>query len=215
MTAVRETETKFELSRDSFDRLKGFAQVERTICQRNVYYDQRHRLSAIAATCRFRFSDGDTPVFTVKLPVTRARDSGTRVMDELNIPVPSAVPDRLPIEIDVERALPPVAAEALLAVGVNLLRCMGEARNWRTIAMVDGIGELELDCLELPGGHVVYEAEIESDDRSVHEALSRWILERAPEARHSAISKAERVRLALQQVSSNSSSVDDHFGLVA
>jgi uncharacterized protein YjbK len=201
MATAMEVETKFELNAASFDHLKHVAQVKSCSDQINVYYDRAWRLANHAATFRVRFSKGQAPVLTLKIPV-RNRDD-VRVMKEYEYRVGGARHVRAVAqhaEIDVDRELPPDLGLALLRLGVNRLERVGWVRNQRFLLHSPEVGQFELDRLQLPDGRVVYEAEIESEDPQVHERFARWLRSEAPEARASRLSKFQQFRAAMGRV---------------
>lgn len=191
-----EIETKFELDPNDFERLLNNSKVVKRSCQRNVYFDNDWRLANLSATCRIRVSSGNQQVITLKVPISF--EHGRRVMREYHRPL--AEPGDLWFVrkggIDVDTDLPPEMATALLALGVNALRLVGETTNERFVLEVDG-GAIELDRLHLPDGQVVYEVEIESQDQLLHDRLVNWVRSSTPNARLSSLSKFQRLRAAL------------------
>jgi uncharacterized protein YjbK len=193
-----EVETKFELDASEFEQLKRSAHVAKCIDQVNVYYDRAWKLAELTATFRVRFSRGKPPVLTLKLPVSVAGD--TRTMQEFEYclahrPCVRSVA-QYP-EIDVDRELPPDLGDVLLRLGVNRLQRLGWVRNRRYVLDVGGPGKIELDELRLPDGQTVYEAEIDTDDRTAQERLANWVRSAVPEARPSLVSKFQRFRAAV------------------
>jgi hypothetical protein len=208
--ANSEVETKFELEEDGFQRLFLAARVEKTVHQRNVYYDQGGRLARLAATCRLRLSDGEDATFTIKFPVSW--HGGQRTANEFEVVISQATARSLPKRLDVNSDLPPRLAQPLLSLGVTELCCWGESENWRTSAFVEGRGRVELDRLALPDGETVYEAEIETPDQRTHEELSNWIWGLVPSARHSTISKSQRLLAAIRSLSQGEPAASNRVG---
>lgn len=200
MAAKLEVESKFELDQAGFERLMSAGRVAGCEEQLNVYYDSRWLLAEHSATFRIRFRSGDAPILTLKLPVMV--EHGRRVMREFELPLsdPSmrhALRCSAGLRIDVAAQLPVEMREQLLRLGVALLERVGWMRNARFLVEVGHVGCLELDRTLLPDGRVVYEAEIETDDDSVHDYLCNFVRMAAPSARRSEVSKFQRFRRAV------------------
>jgi uncharacterized protein YjbK len=198
VTSSTEVESKFALDAADFDRLRHLAKVQRCVQQLNVYFDYAWRLANISATFRVRFSEGDPPILTLKLPVSAA--GGIRVMNEFEYELSTEAysPESVRhTEFDVDRQLPPEVGERLLGLGLNRLQYLGGMRNCRYVAEVEGIGDIELDEVVLPDGTHYYEAEIEESDLRRHQQLADWVRAAAPNARPSQLSKFQRFRDAV------------------
>ena len=193
-----ETESKFELTPEAFERLKALGNIARQEDQLNVYYDAQWKLAEHSATLRVRFHAGARPVLTLKLPVSHA--GSHRVMKEFEVVLSnkrgSCLRSPRPNSIDIETQLPKQFRDRLRELGITQVQRVGWVRNMRVVVIIENMGQLELDRLELPDGSVVHEVEIESRSESVRNHLADVVCRYAPDAMPSKINKFQRFRLA-------------------
>jgi hypothetical protein len=194
-----ERETKLELSEKDFHAVLHAGTLRRRTPQLNIYFDCNWRLASLAATCRIRLGPGQAQL-TVKVPA--GRQDSARLMREIDVPIEL---QRWRVThssswrrgLDVMHDLPQEIRGELEGLGLERLECQGWARNTRYLVSFKDVGDVELDCLKLPNGRTVYEAEIEHPDIRVHEQMKALVRSLAPSATAVRISKFERFRQAL------------------
>lgn len=193
-----EVETKFQISHATFEKLKSLGSVVARSEQLNIYYDQRWRLAESSATLRIRFDRNSAPTLTLKLPVSV--EEGKRSMWEFEFPMNRdlryTLPSRHPISIQPTDGLPSELCESLLRLGITRLNRVGWMRTTRVVLLVENLGTIELDRVELPDKSLLCEAEIEASSGQEHDALVCWLRCNAPDAEVSRLSKFQRFRIA-------------------
>ena len=187
-----ETETKLELCETDYLTLSHAGEIRKSTEQLNVYYDWEWVLANSGCTFRVRFSLAGAPIVTLKTPLSRHEATRTateieQVASELFGPRPARYS---PPTLLVDR-LPGDYASTLQAMGVSQLRRVGWTRNRRMVLSAGEHGSFELDRLELPGGGVVFEVEIEHPN-GYSDSLVEFVRQRAPSAKPSVRSKFER-----------------------
>lgn len=188
-----EVESKFELSRDDFERLRASGTLVRRKEQLNVYYDDEGILSEAAITFRVRFTLGDSPRLTLKIP--QGCEGGARRAVEIESDYVNKFPVR---RFRVVSDLPSEFAAALGDLGVSGVHRLGWMRTTRWVIALTEDVEVELDRVDLPNGEVFFEAEVEEPESARRERAVREILCRAVNAVPSQISKFERFARTLE-----------------
>lgn len=197
-----EIEAKYEVSEDSFARLQSSGTVIRREQQLNTYYDCRWALASRSITFRIRRLHLAPPVITMKVPVKES--SRGRVMRELEVNLSSkARKVKEPASLEVANDLPPAFQRELRSIGVNRLEKVGSIRNTRVVVGLAGLGEIDLDRVELPDGTIVYEVEIEHSNDAIRAQLVGIVLQIAPGARPSTLSKFQRFYEAAREINAS------------
>ncbi|RKG71715.1 CYTH domain-containing protein [Corallococcus exercitus] len=200
MQSKLEVETKLEISRFDFSRLLTNNQIRKTTEQLNIYYDFNWLLAAASATFRIRFSLGKPAVATLKIPLSI--HNGQRTSKELETPARQAITPlghaaSTPRNLDVRNHLAPSFRDELLGLNIPFLNRVGYMRNTRHVLELANVGCVEVDWVRLPGGNDFFEVEIENDDLVLQKRLAHLVINQAPSARPSTISKFERFQRAL------------------
>jgi uncharacterized protein YjbK len=185
-----EVEAKLELTAAEFDRLLNAGRLVQKVDILNVYYDTRGALCERAATFRVRHTAGGGTEATLKIPKSQAGCVRTASETTWNS-------GRLPPQIDLARDVPGNCRQVLNDFGLRRLDRVGWMRTLRLVVDLAVGAAVELDRVRLPGGDTVYEVEVESEDPDTLHAAVRKILALAPSARHSTLSKYERLAQAV------------------
>jgi len=195
VTTNEEKETKIELSEQGFRAILEAFTVEKHIDQLNVYYDSNWSLARRAVTCRVRFSRGEAPLACLKVP-NSSSDSNTRSAKEIETRIGNGNAWHIRASahrcVSADDDLPSAFCDELRALGVSRLERAGWVRNRRYVMSILDLGKFELDRLELPNGHVVFEAEIECTDDDVRDQIARRVRSIDPSATASKLSKFQR-----------------------
>ncbi|MBZ4336409.1 CYTH domain-containing protein [Corallococcus sp. AS-1-12] len=200
MQSKLEIETKLEISRIDFNRLLSGNQVKKTTEQLNIYYDFNWLLAAASATFRIRLALGKPAVATLKIPLSTR--NGQRTSRELETPARQAITPlghvaSPPRNLDVRSHLAPSFRDELLGLNIPFLNRVGYMRNTRHVIELTNVGCIEVDWVRLPDGNDFYEVEIENDDLALQRRLAHLVVNQAPSARPSTVSKFERFQRAL------------------
>jgi hypothetical protein len=196
-----EKEVKLILSPEDSQRIREHGREVECRNQLNVYFHDPGRLREEAAATgyfRVRFESGRRPVATLKLPA--GWEGAVRAMVEIEYPLEALGPALYPRPrrmILVEADLPSEMARYFLDLGITRLRRLGWMRNRRRVLELEGVGEVELDRTDLPGGEIHHELEIERGDVAhLHLVLER-VKGLAPSATVSKLGKFPRFLEAL------------------
>lgn len=182
-----EIESKFELTAEEFERLRTTGRVMGCDRQLNVYYDLDNKLADAAITLRVRFRRNAPPRLTLKIPMEK--DGARRSALEIEAEYGRRLPRR---QFVVDSELPGEFAAALGARGIEEVRRLGWMRTTRWLVdLSDGV-EVELDRVDLPGGRVFFEVEVEEPEEQEHRKAVDVIRQRAAGAVPSRVSKFER-----------------------
>lgn len=196
-----EVESKFELTEDDFDQLRNSGRVIRCNEQLNVYYDAGGRLASAAITLRVRLTKGIAPRMTLKIPEGLSQEKRRSV--EIEADFRSRIPMRL---LAVPSDLPQEFASPLSELGINAVERLGWMRTTRWLVAFGDEVEVELDRVDLPGGTVFYEAEVEEAESGKHSRAVAEVRKRASNASPSCVSKFERFARVLRSRSQNGGS---------
>ncbi|HUF50364.1 MAG TPA: CYTH domain-containing protein [Longimicrobiales bacterium] len=191
---MTETETKVELSAESFERLLATATLLGVIDQLNVYYDCADAISKRSGSLRIRFVKDAAPVMTLKLSIERR--AGRRVSTEIEDLFARRLPPR---QLNVEE-LSSLFQPHLRRICDTPLRRLGAMRTRRNVVRLSSGEVIELDRVTLPGGQLFHEAEIESDDPAVHETALAALRAAVPDWRYSDRGKFQRFREAMRNL---------------
>lgn len=190
-----EVESKVELNRSDFERLLESGSICQRVDQLNVYYDSDGALSRSSATFRMRFTSTAEAVMTLKIPVRTVE--GPRECVEIEQPLRGCAFKTPLKEMDVRSDLPTEFVAPLCRLGVERLERVGWMRTRRWVLRLLDDLTVELDQVQLPGGHLFFEAEVEDDRPEVHKRAIELIRKLALSARPSLLSKYERFFQAL------------------
>ena len=185
-----EREAKLTLSPGDYQLLERGLAVLESRDQLNVYLHDPDRLEEDLGYLRVRYEAGREAIVTLKIPV--GWDGEVREMVEVERPLKGLGPGLYPWprrEVRVESNLPEEMCRHFLAQGISRLRRLGWMRNLRRVLDVDGLGTVELDRTQLPGGAIHYEVEIEQQDEDLLNRLVARIREMAPSAESSRVGK--------------------------
>jgi hypothetical protein len=193
-----EIEIKLELDADGAARAIALGTVERRDDQLNVYFDDAWRLSASGMTVRVRFTGGAQPVLTAK--ILKSWEGFRRTMEEIEMPLVHGMgqPSRsAPRSIDVDRDLTGAIRAVLVGAGFHTLHRVGWVRNLRTVVALPGGDRFEVDRTRYPDGSVMYEVEIETDDRQASDRILDLVQGAVPTAVLSQVGKYGKLRRML------------------
>lgn len=191
--AVIERETKLAVSPEDHQRILKTGPSAECTDQLNVYLYDPARLADRHGHFRVRYETGRVPVATLKIPVGWRGD--VREMIEVEAPLAKMGPDLRPWPrrwVDIASNVPEEFLQYLQDLGVSRLRRLGWMRNRRCRMMLSGIGEIEVDRTNLPGGSELFEVEIEEADPDRHQAIVDEVRRVAPSAVVSRIGKFSR-----------------------
>lgn len=184
----KEIETKVEVSEQGFARLLSVCRLLRRDDQLNVYYDFENRLAGQSATLRVRYQKSAQPKVALKIPVHV--QGGCRTAIEVEEPLSRRTkPGRSML---VDRDLAPSLRPYLRELGLPRVERVGAMRTCRVTAELPGGVVVELDRVELPGGGMFYEVEVENPDPTVHDRALVAIKEVVDDFSFSQLSKFER-----------------------
>ena len=190
-----EVESKFELSEEDFHRLRDDGEVVECQEQLNVYYDAEGQLANSAITFRVRVIPGGTPRMTLKIPMECR--GGTRHAIEIEAECARWIPSRF---LSVNADLPHELSAPLCERGIHSVQRLGSMRTTRwVVALADDL-EIELDRVDLPGGRVFFEAEVEEAEAEKRQRTVEQLRLRVSAAKPSSVSKFERFVSSLRLI---------------
>lgn len=193
-----EKETKLVLSAEEYRRIKASGRVLECRDQLNIYFRDPLRSREDPGYFRVRFESGRYPVATLKIPLGWRGEM--REMLEVERPLSQMGPSLYPRPgrwVPVDAHLPQEFLGHFREQGVKRLRRLGWMRNHRCVVELEGLGTVELDRTELPGGTVHFEVEVETSSAELHEALVMRVGAIVPSARFSKTGKFSRFLSAL------------------
>lgn len=162
----------------------------------NVYFDDESVLLEKGGTLRVRYEVGPPRGRVlpgkVTLKLTRDFDGAVRRADELTGRVYVVDPPSDSTWSD--PFWPRELRTHMVAAGVRRLRRLGTLVVVRTRCTAPDLGHFDLDAVLLPDGTILHEVEIEQADPAAHARFVAWLLDRAPTAQRSTLSKHERFR---------------------
>ena len=188
-----EKEAKLIVSREDYQRLRARSRILECRNQLNVYLHDPGRVHEELGYFRVRYESGRQPVATLKIP--RGWKGPMREMLEIERPLKELGPGLYPWprrHVRVESDLPEEMSRHFLELGIHDLRRLGWMRNFRCLAEVEGLGLLELDVTELPGGKIHHEVEIECWEEALLHRLIAWVEATAPSAEVTTVGKFSR-----------------------
>jgi hypothetical protein len=188
-----ERETKLELSRQDYERVRGGGRLVEARDQLNIYLHDPNRLGEELGYFRVRFETGRDPVATLKIPTGWTGEM--REMVEVERPLSELGPGLFPRPrrwVVVKTDVPEGLMEHFQGLGITRLRRLGWMRNLRCNIEWQGLGSVDLDRTILPDGNLHYEVEIEHPSEEKHRVLVEKVKTLAPSARFSRVGKFSR-----------------------
>ncbi|MEQ9308119.1 MAG: CYTH domain-containing protein [Balneolaceae bacterium] len=198
---THEIESKFELSKEDFVRVKEFSQVKELKEQLNIYFDFNNSLSEKAITFRVRVNGTKNPKMTLKIPIDST--SGAREVIEVEQELNSEYDARNISVINISKDLPQEFKKYLRSLNLDYLYKVGEMRTNRWVTSLNNKFEIEMDEVLLPDGREFFEVEIENDEYNYRKKAEAILKSITPNLIPSHCSKYERFTDAILKLSSD------------